>query len=266
MIGRLSLFLLQMKHVALIIFCCFFWFDVFAQIPKAVEDDLFKTLSKIDYWDNKKSNDTISGVSDSLESANDQFEKKLRYNIARYPSSISQSLKRLGGIVSGDDSFAIFSWDTMMGGTQHVFETFILYRSGRRTNFVEDTTTDSDGYVYAYDKLFTLKVGSKKYYLATYYGIFSLHSRGEGIRIFAIEDGKLNTKVKLIKTRSGLTNKLYYTYNQNLTNSDIMSETTIEYDPGSKTISFPLVSENGRITDSGITYKFNGQYFEKVKS
>ena len=76
----------------------------------------------------------------------------------------------------------------------------------------------------------------------------------------------MNDKTKLIKTKSGLTNKLYYSYNQNLTNSDIMGEISLEYDPKSKTITFPVIVENGRVTDNYITYKFTGQYFEKVKN
>jgi hypothetical protein len=44
-----------------------------------------------------------------------------------------------------------------------------------------------------------------------------------------------------------------------------MSEITLEYDPMSKIITLPSITEKGRVTDSSIIYKFTGQYFEKVK-
>ena len=111
-------------------------------------------------------------------------------------------------------------------------------------------------------------MNGKNYYLVTYYGIFDLYIRGEGIRVFSIENGKLNAQAKLIKTQKGLTNKLYYTYDQQENNLDVMGDATLTYDSKLKTITFPVVIDNGeegKLTDNFITYKFTGQYFEKVK-
>jgi len=171
----------------------------------------------------------------------------------------------LEALVSDDGLLRIYTWDTNMGGTQHMFENVILYKSGEQTNFsVEKKTSDDGVYIYAYDKLYTLKIGSKMYYLCTYYGIFDLYMRGEGIRIFSNENGRLN-KGNIIKTASRITNHLYYSYSQNENNEDVMGDNTIDYAQKDTTITFPVIDTAGNQTDSTITYKFTGQYFEKVK-
>jgi hypothetical protein len=38
----------------------------------------------------------------------------------------------------------------------------------------------------------------------------------------------------------------------------------IKYDQTKKTIYIPVVFENGKVTDKYITYKFTGEYFEKI--
>ncbi|WP_146203050.1 hypothetical protein [Mucilaginibacter oryzae] len=41
---------------------------------------------------------------------------------------------------------------------------------------------------------------------------------------------------------------------------------TITLDQATQTIHIPLVDNKGRVTSKLINYKFNGQYFEKIKS
>lgn len=242
---------------------CFVTYNLSAQKSRQIKKDLLQSFKKIDYWNEKKSTDSAVAVYDSLTRTNDDFNKKLRYYAEKYPFTISEDFPIKGlSCISSDGLLKIYSWDTRTGGTQHTFENVIQYKSGERTFIMSDTSHDG----YNYDKLYTLTVGNKNYYLATYYGILSLYTRGEGMRIFTIENGRLTDKVKLIKTKSGLTGKLYYSYDQHLTNSDVMSEITLEYDPKEKTITFPVVAENMWITDNYITYKFTGQYFERVKN
>ncbi len=97
-------------------------------------------------------------------------------------------------------------------------------------------------------------------------GIYSDKDDGQGIQIFAIENGKLNDDVKLIKTASGLHNKLYYDYDFNWwdTHDDLLNA-YIHYDAITKTISIPVVMADGHVTKNFIYYKFTGQYFEKTK-
>ncbi|WP_419700646.1 hypothetical protein [Mucilaginibacter sp. NFX135] len=253
-----------MKKLTLfiILFSCSITSALFAQSPKTIEADFDKAFEKLNYARENSMIDTVDYI-------NGQIEKKLMYYTKKYPAAMDIAFKKINGIVSDDGLFRILSWDTMLGGTQHFFENVIQYKSGGKTNSIVDTVKKEDDYIFSYNGIYTLTVGNARYYLATYYGIFGRYERGEGIRVFAIENGKLNDKVKLIKTRSGLTHKLYYIYNQTLTNSDIMSEVTIKYDPKSREIKFPVIIDDGeisKVTETSIAYKFTGQYFEKVKS
>ena len=247
----------------LIAVLCFVTYSLSAQTSRQIKKDLLQSFREIDCWNAQKSTDSTGVVYDSLARANNNFSKKLKSYAGKYPFTIAENFPMEGlSHTSSDGLLKIYSWDTHVAGTQHTFESVIQYKIGEKTIAVIDTSRGG----YNYDKLYMLTVGNKTYYLATYYGILSLYTRGEGIRIFTIENGRLTDKVKLIKTKNGLTDKLYYTYDQHLTNSDIMSEITLEYDPKAKTITFPIVAENMWITDNYITYKFTGQYFERVKS
>ena len=260
---RTFTFIMKSLKPLLIVVLCFVTYNLSAQSPRQIKKDLLQSFGEIDCWNAQKSTDSTGEVYDSLARANDNFSRKLKYYAEKYPFTIAENFPMDGlSRTSSDGLLKIYSWDTHTAGTQHTFKSVIQYKTGERTIAMIDTSRGG----YNYNKLYMLTVGNKVYYLATYYGILSLYTRGEGIRIFTIENGKLTDKVKLIKTKSGLTDKLYYTYDQHLANSDIMSEITLVYDPKAKTITFPIVAENMWITDNYITYKFTGQYFERVKN
>jgi hypothetical protein len=256
-----------MKTFAFFVFvgCCLTSISAFAQTPKQIEADLLRSLNKINYWNRKTLPDNKEINFNLLSKANDDLEKKLKYYGKRNSPIINKVFKDLGGLISDDGFLRIFTWDTNMGGTQHIFENVILYKSGKQTDFSVDKTSNKGSYVYAYDKLYSLIIGNKIYYIATYYGIFDLYMRAEGIIMFSIENGRLN-KADIIKTASRITNHLYYSYNQNESNEDVMGDNTLEYDSKDTTITFPVIDTDGHQTDTAITYKFTGKYFEKVKN
>jgi predicted nucleotidyltransferase component of viral defense system len=77
----------------------------------------------------------------------------------------------------------------------------------------------------------------------------------------------LNDDVKIIKTQSGLRNKINYSYDFfSVVDIPFEKRPTITFDATTKTISIPLVAANGKVTNKFIIYNFNGQYFEKVKN
>jgi hypothetical protein len=248
---------------SLLAILCFVTYNLSAQRPKKIKEDLLQSFREIDCWDAQKSTDSTGEVYDSLARANEIFSKKLKYYAEMFPFTIAENFPIDGlSCTSSDGLLKIYSWDSHTGDTQHTFKSVIQYKTGEKTIALMDTSRGG----YNYRKLYRLTVGNKTYYLATYYGIVSLYTRGEGIRIFTIENGRLTDKVKLIKTKSGTTDQLYYSYDQHLTNSGIMSEVTLAYDPKAKTITFPIVAQNMWITDNYITYKFTGQYFERVNN
>jgi hypothetical protein len=249
---------------------CLLCFGASGQTPKAIETDLYKSFKKINYWTEKRSADTTGKWVDSLEKANDVFGQKLKHYTTTYPFTIDQKFSGFSnsGLTineSADGQLRIYSWDTYMGGTMRDFAKVIQYKTGQKTNSILDTASgESEKYVYAYSDLYTIKVNNHPYYLALYYGIFSGKDRGEGVRFFSIENGKL-IDAKLIKTQSGLHNKLYYDYDLFSIPKNV-KDANIRYDPAKKTISLPVVADPGKVTGKRILYKFTGKYFEKVKN
>ncbi|AYL99230.1 hypothetical protein HYN43_029935 [Mucilaginibacter celer] len=239
--------------------------STFAQTPRAVETDLLKSFKKIEYlYDHHN-------IGDDLIDANSVFRNKLKNYTENYPASIKlpfDSLKkaRLDIFTSADGLFRIYSWDTWLGGSMHIFDNVLQYKVGTKTKSVLLKGT-VNSYIPFYNNLYTFKAGYKTYYLGIYNTIYSDKDVGTGIKVFAIENGKLNDDVKVIKTGSGLKSKIYYDYDfWSVVDIDFEKRPTITFDQTTQTIHLPLVDEDGKITKKLINYKFNGQYFEKIKS
>ena len=262
--------------VLLLVICCLNSISVFAQTPKSIEADLVKSFNKIEYWSEKGHSDTSGNISwtDSLEKANDTFGNKLYYYTNTFPFTLFQKFKKLhvNIIGSADGKLRIYSWDTELGGTEHDFRNIIQYKSKRVSSILNiDTSSSNDNhYVYYFSNIYTLTTGDKTYYLGIYNGVFSTKDMEEGVQIFCIENEKLNTKKKLIKTASGIHNSVSYIYDYFSIPSKL-KDADIHYNPALKTFTIPRVGANDKIGDDEkvstkhINYKFTGQYFEKVK-
>ena len=273
-----------MKAACLFAFLyCFSPIVSIAQSPDSIEADLNQSYKKIDQWAvyrNQHRVDATLGnymrANDSLGKATTIFGEKLQYYTAKYPSTIVQKFSSIAQkkdvlpkdkveiLTSTDGLFRIYSWDTRSDGTMYGFDHVFQYKTGANTKSILALDTGRD-YVYFYSNLYTIKVKNKTYYLAVYDGIYSSAGIGNGIQVFAIENGKLNSDVKLIKTTTGLHSQLYYEYNFSYV-VDWKVRPTIYFDGTLQEIRMPLIVEKGKVTHKFITYKFNGQYFEKVKS
>ncbi|WP_426669595.1 hypothetical protein ACPPVU_25690 [Mucilaginibacter sp. McL0603] len=255
-----------MKTLSLVLFSflCFISYDLSAQTPKQIEDDLLKSFKKIDYWRRSDlySNDTSRYNPDSLGEENDKFSKKLMYYTSNFPFTLTQPFKSfdfsgLGMIGSADGRLRIYFWDTGMGGTQVAYENVIQYKKGQNTNSTGGANT-------AYDTIYTLKRDRRTYYLAIYSAKMSSQEYIHGVQVFSIENDTLNDNVKLIKTKTGLHSNIEFNYIDNSDGSGELAE--IGYDEKSTILKIPVVLENGRANGNFITYKFTGQYFERVKN
>jgi hypothetical protein len=235
--------------------------------PKAIETDLYNSLKKI----NELSEIENVNKEDALEKANDVFAKKLQKYTANYTSTLNEQFdllrkQELNIATSDDHLLRVYSWDTQTGGTMHYFDNVVQYKTGNKTNALKFKDTKGEGDPgYYYTRIYTLSAGGKTYYLVVYKGVYSSKDVGEGIRIFNIDKGVLNTDVALIKTQSGLHSSINYSYNF-FSVIDWKEKPTILYDNATQAIKIPLVNEKGDVTKRFITYKFTGQYFEKVKS
>jgi hypothetical protein len=259
-----------MKKLFILIIGIFIISDSFSQTPKVIEADLLQSFKKIDYWSQKKGDTTVN-ADDKLAEANDVFGKKLEEVTKKYPSTLSAPFnllkkEHLDIFTSDDELFRIYSWETWMGGTMRDFANVIQYSTGQKTESILLTSSE-DTYVPFYSSLYTFKTGNKTYYLGVYGGIYSTKDVGSGIKVFAITNGKLDDNVKLIKTQTGLKNKIYYDYDfLSVVDIAFNARPKITFDKASQTIHIPLVNENGQVTHKYIVYKFTGQYFERVKN
>jgi hypothetical protein len=261
---------MKAPKVLLLSVCCLTYANLFAQTSKNIEADLLKSFKKIDYWDQKQRSGNIDAA-DSLGDANDRFGKTLANYTQKYPFTLTTafpSLKKaqLNMFTSADGLFKIYAWETWEGGTMRDFANVLQYKVGGKTNSVL-LRSNEDLYVPFYTNLCTFKIGGKTYYLGVYGTIYSTKDAGTGIKVFAIENGKLNDDVKLIKTKSGLRSKIYYDYDFfSVVDIDFAKRPTITFDAATQTILVPLVDGKGDVTKKFITYKFTGQYFEKVSN
>ncbi|MEO7213794.1 hypothetical protein [Mucilaginibacter sp.] len=237
-----------------------------AQTPQSIETGLLKSFNRIGYWD-EKLNDTTFNAGDSLDKANDVFGAKLKAVAEKYPGTIALpflQLKKasLDIVTSSDGLFRIYWWDIGGGGTIRLFANVFQYKTDGKTKakLLLDFEV-KDKLIPYYTKLYMFKTANKTYYLGIYGFIESSRYAGAGIKIFAIENGQLNTEVKLLKTQSGLKNEISYEYDFGSVN---YKRPVVTFDSVTHTIKIPLVTATGRVTKKFITYKFTGKYFEKV--
>lgn len=238
---------------------------LFAQPERIkLEQDIQKKVDRISYWAESNSDTKY----DSLDKANQNLSNYLLTVTKSIPASLGWkfNIKQLTTATSPDGLLRIYSWDTWTGGTMHYFQNVVQYRVGNKVNStgIEDKDGDGDAGYY-YENIYLLKKGDKSYYLVNYKGIYSSKDISEGLRVFNFQNGQLLANTKLIKTLSGLHNSIEYSYDF-FSIVDWKVRPSILYDSVKKEIKIPLVDESGRVTKRFITYKFTGQYFEKVKS
>lgn len=236
---------------------------------REIDINLHKCYSKL--LDIRFGSDSYSY--DSIGKQNIIFRKEIQEYTSRYPFTISYKFDSLLSdkidiVTSGDGLFRIYSWDTWLGGTEHDFENVWQYKFGDKvySKSIYDTIRDADnGYVYYYSDIFNLKKNNKAYYLAIKNGIFSSRDASEGIKVFCLEDGKLNDTVRVIKTTSGLQNEIDFGFDFfSVVDRPERPLKLIKYDSIKKIIYIPVVLEDGKVTKKYIRYKFTGEYFEKI--
>ena len=234
--------------------------------PKAIEADLLRKFKKINYWEEKRSDTTIEAY-DSLESTDGVFKKKLCYYASKYPSTIRQKFNSLTKegltiLTSDDGLFRVYSWDTFTGGSWHNFANVFQYKVFTKTGSYAFPVQSDDDFGDYYFKVYTIHGRSKTYYLTLVYGIYSGILRSEYIKCFEINKGTLNTDARIFKTPSGISNQIRYDYDLNKIRN---KEPDILVNKTDETVKIPIISEEGLFLKKFITYKFTGQYFEKVK-
>lgn len=247
---------------------------VFGQSISTIEKKLDRSFRRIQYWYDTSRKNFLTY--DSLYAANKKFEKLLHHYTSSYPQTLNYDFKLLtknGLSVSSseDGKFRIYSWNTLTGGTMHFYRSVFQYESGQKVQseiLKSDMEKDAESNYYQINDIISQH---KKYYLAQNISVYSSALYYYRIKVFSIENGKLNSNAKLIKTTSGIQNELSYELDfsaSSNTNNSIstkkLENLDIQYDPKKKVISIPLILDNYKITDKKIRYQFKGKYFEKI--
>lgn len=267
-----------MKKVCFsVLFICFNSICCLAQDTRAIEADLCRSFLQLNYWTlrshddisvkHKLDPDSMKWVSDSL------FLRKLLYYTNKYPATLTCPFKKMSndsiwiGVLSSADSlFRIYNWDNELGGTMHYYNTVFQYQGGGSVKAYSATGYNPEdeniGPEYTYDTIQSFKANGKTYYLVTRTGIYSTADFMDELKLFTIENGKLNDTAHLIKTQTGVRNILSYEYRLNDPEKDFRVY-TLHFNNADSTIYVPLVLDNGKKTSKFIRYKFTSPYFEK---
>ncbi|KEY20176.1 hypothetical protein [Kaistella antarctica] len=242
----------------------------FAQSLKTVENILNESFQKIDYWSSNDRTDKHSF--DSLYTSNMKFEKLLLKYTSTLPETINYNFELLknNGLhiaTSEDGLFRIYSWDDGTGGTMRFFKNIYQYKVNQKVFSKNSPKYDEKDAGCFYYQINDINSGNKKFYITLGTSILSSGLSYHTIKIFSIEDAKLNENAKLIKTKTGIRNQIGYEVDlTSRTNRDReVGNYKIEYDEKNKVISIPLILENSKVTGEKIHYQFKGKYFEKVK-
>jgi len=232
---------------------------------KQIELDLLEASNKLFSFYQPYESDSLFKYSELLRNKTIELLSK-NPGTLKYPFRMLTDSNRAFEIVTSKDSlFRIYSWDTWTGGTMHFYE--IIYQfSNKGKVYTEPLALDEGDAGAFYSEIFTLKSGTKTYYLAVSNATFSSKDAAQSIEVFSIEANHLNKQVKLIKTTEGMTNRIGFEFDFfSVVDRPERPLKLIKYDKNRKIIYIPVVHEDGKVTDKFIQYKFNGKYFEKYK-
>jgi hypothetical protein len=256
------------------IFICLIFssFLAYGTRPEIIEDDLYKHLSKINYWaDNYVINAKINSE-DSLIKENKIFKQKILKYTSNHPSTLLFDFKRLKSIgltvaLSGDKLFKIYSWDTRTGGTMHYYDGIYQYKTDKvySESYIKNRQDNDFGCWFS--EIFTLISKKEKVYIGYFHKIYSTSESAQGVKLFNFKGNSLNQNLKLIKTKTGIKNELSFEFNFfSVAGRKERPVKLIYFDNKLNTLKIPVVNEKSNVTSKSITYVFNGQFFVKKES
>lgn len=246
--------------------------NVFAQDLRSIDKQLNDAFGKINYWAFVETTDENINRFDSLQTANELFESLLVKYTTSNLETISFAFQSLADsglriATSEDGLFRIYSWDTWTGGSMHYFRNVFQYKTDNRIFSQVLKSTDELNAGCFYYEIDDIISDNKTFYITQSTAILSSGLFYHKIKVFSIDDSKLNDKAQLIKTSTGVRNELGYEVDLTASsnrNREKIPNFLIQYDKKNKILSIPLIFEDSKVTDKRIRYQFKGRYFEKA--
>jgi len=219
------------------------------------------------------------GDFDTLSYFSNLFSEKLKHLLSGNKNTLQYPFKALAGegmplsigsicniTTSKDGLFRIYSWDTQTGGTMHFFNAIYQYKTGGEVFTTLCNLDEGDPGCY-YSKIFTLKAKKKTYYLGIANGIYSTKDVSQSIQAFELTNTGVNDSIQLMKTPEGMKNSLDLAYDFfSVYDNSERPIAVIKYNEKKKIISISMTNEKGEIVSGNKFYRFNGTYFEEVKT
>ncbi|WP_276483104.1 hypothetical protein [Paraflavitalea pollutisoli] len=182
-----------------------------------------------------------------------------------YPFNRLQDSAQVSIVTAADGQFRIYSWDNWTGGTMHNFDAVYQWKGNdgvHATKPVPDGEGDPGGWT---SRIYTVTINDKPHYLAVSHGVYSTSLRGQLVKAFTIDEGKLIDTVQVFKTRSGRLNSIDVSYD--MTQYDEQrgdDQQLIVYDSLKQVLYIPVVQEGGILTTKNLVYALKAECLQYV--
>ena len=244
----------------------------YRQSSAQIEKDLVATLNEVQQYSAYGSNYD----EDKLSKANDVFEEKL-LKYTKIPATLQYKFRQLDGLMmnatSDDGKFLIYTWGTEGGGTMHDFSRIYQYQgtNGKVYSKKAENDADENGSPGSFvTDIFSVDSKDGKVYIISATFIGSTNDNYGSADLYKIEGDTLRDKIKLFKTKSGLTDSISFEYSFfSVVDRKERPIHLILFDKATNTLKIPIVINdkefpNGRVTNRFISYKFDGNNFVKM--
>ncbi len=250
-----------MKHLQLLSLFITVSAAYFGQTITQIEDNLVQQLEKINAFG-------IEGNMDSLAVCNQEFSTQLltyaktssemlSYNFPKIPKYYNFTAS------SPDGKLRIYSWDTQTGGSMRFYNNIVQWKDydSLYAQIIEVPEGKQGGF---YSEIFQLTDQLNTFYILSFNSILSGRDCYQSVETIDFEKNKLDLQFKKIKTKSGTTHKLGFSYNFfSVIDHEERPIKLIEFDQKNKSISIPVVLKDGKVSSKKIVYKYTGDYFVK---
>lgn len=201
------------------------------------------------------------------------YSQLLNNKILKYASTnmemLSYSFPNIGPeywsiATSPNGKFRIYSWYTQVGGSMqfynNVFQWFDYDRLYAKKNEIEEGMPGG-----FYSQIFQLTDELNTFYLCYFNAELSGRDAYQAIHCMDFERNILNSTFAKIKTKSGITYKLGFSFDFFSVKSIAeIPVKLIHFNKNSNTLSIPVVNTEGKVSSKNIVYKYDGDYFVKT--